>query len=169
MGRAIALRTDYDADALRQLARQSSDARQTRRLLALSVIYDGGSRGDAAKVGGVGRQIIRDWVVRFNDLGPDGLFSGKSTGAPAKLKQKHREALVLKVEQGPIPAVDGVVRWRLKDLAQWVWEEYGISVDEDTVGKALRAMGYKKLSARPRHYGQNQEAMKAFKKTSQMT
>ena len=72
MAAALPLRVDFDAAALRVLSRASGDANQTRRLLALAVIYDGGSRTEAARVGGVGLQIVRDWVVRFNSEGPDG-------------------------------------------------------------------------------------------------
>ena len=74
MGKAIELRQDYDGDELRRLARQSIDGDQTRRLLALAAIYDGGRRTDAAKLGGVTLQIVRDWVLRFNAEGPEGLI-----------------------------------------------------------------------------------------------
>lgn len=166
MGAAIALRTDYDGAALRRLAKASEDANQTRRLLALAVIYDGGKRVDAAELGGVGLQIIRDWVLRFNAAGPDGLIDRKAPGATPKLDASQRAALARIVEDGPIPAVHGVVRWRLKDLAQWIFEEFGIALDETTVGRTLKAMGYRKLSARPRHYAQNELALADFKKPS---
>jgi len=162
----IPLRTDYDATALRRLARQSDDAGQARRLLALGAIYAGGTRSEAAELGGVGVQIVRDWAVRFNSEGPDGLIDRKAPGQPPKLKDVHRRALARMIEDGPIPAVHGVVRWRLVDLAQWVWEEFKIAVSEQTLGRVLNAMGYTKLSARPRHYAQNPEAMADFKKTS---
>ena len=74
---AIALRADFDAAKLRVIARQSKDATQTRRLLALSAIYDGATRTQAAQLGGVTLQIVRDWVVRFNAEGPDGLVNRK--------------------------------------------------------------------------------------------
>ena len=67
------------------------------------------------------------------------------------------------VESGPIPAVHGVVRWRLKDLAQWVWEEFRV-IAKQTLSRNLRAMGYRKLSARPRHHAQAAGAVDAFKK-----
>jgi hypothetical protein len=67
------------------------------------------------------------------------------------------------VESGPIPAIHGVVRWRRKDLARWLFEEFRIAVDETTVGRALRALGFAKLSARPRHYAQNEFEREAFK------
>ncbi len=60
MGAAIGLRADFDGAALRRLARKTKNANQSRRLLALAEIYDGGSRSDAARIGGVGLQIVRD-------------------------------------------------------------------------------------------------------------
>lgn len=166
MAAPIPLRLDFDGPTLRTLARRSKDADQTRRLLALASIYDGGSRRAAARVGGVGLQIVRDWVLHFNALGPVGLVGRKAPGQLPKLNVAQRQALAERVERGPIPAVDGVVRWRLKDLAQWVFEEFGISMDETTVGRELKAMGFRKLSARPRHYAQNGEAIEDFKKNS---
>jgi transposase len=166
MAAPVPLRTDYDGEAVRRLAKGSSDANQTRRLLALAVIYDGGGRGDAATVGGVGLQVIRDWVLRFNAKGPDGLIDGKAPGQTPKLDAAQRQALARLVEDGPIPAVHGVVRWRLKDLAQWIYEEFGVSLHEASVGRMLKSMGFRKLSARPRHHAQNEHALEDFKKRS---
>ncbi len=166
MAAAIPLRADFTADVLRAQARQSRDAGQARRLLALVTIYDGGSRSDAARVGGVTLQIVRDWVVRFNAEGPQGLVARKATGAAPKLTDVQRRALADRVDQGPMPAVHGVVRWRLIDLVQWLWEEFRVSLSEDTVGRELRKLGYRKLSARPRHHAQTVGAAEAFKKVS---
>jgi transposase len=160
----IALRQDFDGPGLRRLAKATKDAAQARRLLALAEIYDGGSRTDAARIGGVTRQIVRDWVLRFNQHGPDGLINGKAPGSRPKLNEEQRQALARMVESGPIPAIHGVVRWRRKDLARWLFEEFRIAVDETTVGRALRALGFAKLSARPRHYAQNEFEREAFKK-----
>ncbi|NTZ64127.1 hypothetical protein [Agrobacterium tumefaciens] len=80
---------DFDVERLRRLARQTKDAAQIRRLLALASIYDGGSRSVAARLGNVTLQIVRDWVMPLN-------------------------------ERDPTPCIDGVVRWRLCDLAQWL-------------------------------------------------
>ena len=162
----IALRPDYDAARLRGLAKAARDAGQRRRLLALAEIYDGGSRTRAARVGGVGLQTLRDWVVRFNARGPEGLIDGKAPGNARKLNDSQRQALATIVERGPMPAIHGVVRWRLKDLTLWVWEEFRISLSETTLSRELRALGYRKLSARPRHYAQTPETLEAFKKTS---
>lgn len=167
MGRAIELREDYDGDALRHLARRSRDCDQTRRLLALALIYDGGRRTDAARLGGVTLQIVRDWVLRFNADGPEGLKNRWSSGPDPKLTPEHRKALAEWIERGPIPAIHGMVRWRCRDLAQELYEEFGVSVDDSTVGRALRDMGYRKISARPRHHAQNEYVVDDFKKASQ--
>jgi len=162
----IALRPDYDAAQLWALAKATRDAGQSRRLLALAEIYDGGSRTKAARIGGVGLQTLRDWVVRFNARGPAGLIDGKAPGNARKLNESQRQALVNIVERGPMPAIHGVVRWRLKDLTLWVWEEFQISLSETTLSRELRALGYRKLSARPCHYAQDPEALELFKKVS---
>ena len=166
MGSPVLLRGDFDAAALRLLARRTGDANQGRRLLALAAIYGGGSRGDAAQIGSVGLQTVRDWVLRFNAAGPGGLVDGKAPGQRPKLNQAQREALARIVESGPIPAVHGVVRWRLIDLAQWLWEEFAISIAKQTMSRELRAMGFRKLSARPRHHAQSEHAIEGFKKNS---
>jgi transposase len=68
-------------------------------------------------------------VLRFNARGPDGLLDGKAPGRPSKLKDAQRQTIArVVIESGPIPAVHGVVRWRLIDLAQWIFEEFRITI-----------------------------------------
>jgi transposase len=163
---ALALRADFDAAGLRLAARRSKNAGQARRLLALAAVYDGATRTEAARIGGVTLQIVRDWVVKFNGAGPDGLIDRKPPGQPSLLNDIHRAALVGMIESGPIPAVHGVVRWRIVDLRQWVWEEFRISIARQTLSRELRKLGYRKLSARPRHHAQAAGAIEDFKKIS---
>jgi transposase len=167
MSQPIALRQDYSATRLRRISRESDDSGQVRRLLALAMIYEGGSRTKAAEAGGVTLQVVRDWVLRFNEHGPEGLIDRKAPGQPSRLNDEHRAALVAMVENGPIAAVHEVVRWRIIDLCQWLWEEHEITVSKQTLSRELRAMGYRKLSARPRHHAQAPGAVEAFKKTGQ--
>ena len=162
----IALRADFDAAMVRAAAKRSKDGSQARRLLALAAIYEGASRTDAAKVGGVTLQIIRDWVLKFNAHGPEGLIDRKPPGQAPRLNDTHRAALAAIIESGPIPAVHGVVRWRIVDLCQWIWEEFRVVVAKQTLSRQLRAMGYRKLSARPRHHAQAEGAIEHFKKAS---
>jgi transposase len=166
MPRAIALRADFGAAARRRQARRSRDAAQARRLLALAAVYDGGTRSEAARIGGVTPQIVRDWVVRFNADGPEGLRDRKAPGPTPLLTDAHRQALARQIDRGPVPAIHGVVRWRLCDLGQWLWEEFRVSASPQTLSRELRTMGYRKLSARPKHHAQAEGAIEAFKKTS---
>src|SRR5690349_23403189 len=165
MGTAIAVRADFSSQELRRLATRVKDAAQARRLLAIAAVLDGASREEAAKIGGMDRQTLRDWVIRFNEQGADGLINIPSPGMPPKLNAIHTAFLARIVEEGPIPAIHGVVRWRACDLIMRLHEEFGISVSEDTVYRALKDLGFSHLSARPRAYKQDPEAMEAFKKT----
>jgi transposase len=164
MAAALGLRNDFDAAHLRAIAKQSKEAAQTRRLPALAAIYEGASRTEAAKIGGVTVQIIRDWVVRFNAHGPEGLINRKAPGSQARLKGEHRAALARIVESGPDLAPHGVVRWRLIDLCRWALVELKIAIAPQTMSRELRKMGLRKLSARPRHHEQAEGAIEDFKK-----
>jgi transposase len=110
---------------------------------------------------------VRDWVVRFNEGGADALIARKAPGKPSLLNPEQRAALAQVIEDGPVPAIDGVVRWRLVDLVQWVFEKFALSISRQTLGRELRAMGYRKLSARPRHHAQAAGAVEVFKKALQ--
>jgi transposase len=161
----ISLRSDFDAAALRGLARKSRNGPQARRLLALAAIYEGASRTEAARIGGVTRQIVRDWVVKLNAHGPEGLIDRKPPGQPSRLTDAHRSALMARIDDGPIPSVHGVVRWRLVDLIEWLWEEFRITISKQTLSREVRALGYRKLSARPRHHARSEAEVSAFKKS----
>ena len=163
----LALRADFDAAGLRLAARRSKNAAQARRLLALAAVYDGATRTEAARIDGVTLQFVCDWVVKFNSAGPDGLIDRKPPGQRALLNDSHRAALAGMIESGPIPAVHGVVRWRIVDLCQWVWDEFGLSITKQTLSREMRALGFRKLSARPRHHGQKEATIADFKKASQ--
>ncbi len=119
MAQPLALRSNCDARTLRGLARQSREAAPARRLLALAAIYDGASRTEAARLGSVTLQIVRDWVLRFNATRPDGLVDRKAPGQKSRLTNAHRAALAAIIERGPTPAVHGVVRWWIVDLCRW--------------------------------------------------
>src|ERR1700745_1378404 len=166
MGQAIAVRTDYTVGEVRGFAKRAKDAAQARRLLAIAAVLDGASRTEAAKIGGMDRQTLRDWVIRFSAKEPDGLSNIPSTGVPPKLDATHRAFLARIVEEGPIPAVHGVVRWRACDLIMLLHEEFGLSVSDDTIYRALKDLGFSLVSARPKAYKQDPEAVEAFKKTS---
>src|SRR6516165_6028259 len=165
MGQALAVRSDFTSNAVRRLAQRARNAAQARRLLAIAAVLDGASREEAAKAGGMDRQTLRDWVIRFNEEGPEGLINKPSPGAPSKLNDKHKAFLASIVDEGPIPATHGVVRWRACDLIMRLYEEFGLSVSDDTVYRALKELGFSHVSARPKAYKQDADAVETFKKT----
>lgn len=165
MSAAVPLRENVTADDARRLARASRDAGQSRRLLALSAIFDGGSRTEAARIGAVGLQTVRDWVLAVNAQGPAGLIDRKAPGNLPKLDAAQRQVLARVIEAGPDPDRNGVVRWRLKDLATWIYASFGVSLDASTVGRLVKRLGFRKLSLCPRHHEQDPAALTAFKKT----
>ncbi len=165
MSGCIALRDDYDSLELRRLAKASRDSRQVRRLLALAAAYDGMSRTEAAKVGGMDRQTLRDWAHRFNEEGPEGLKHRSGAGRPRLLTQEQMSELSVIVETGPDPEVDGVVRWRRIDLKRVIEERFSVVYSERTISDLLAALSFSHISGRPQHPKQDQRVIEAFKKT----
>jgi transposase len=166
MAGTLKIRTDFSASELRRLAAGSKDANQSRRLLSLAAALEGMSREAAARIGGMDRQTLRDWVHRFNAQGPEGLKDIRSKGHAPRLAPEQLAALAEIVETGPDREKDGVVRWRRIDLKRVVEERFGVVYHERTIGKLLKMLGFSHISARPRHPGQKAETIAAFKKTS---
>ena len=165
MSSSIALRDDYDGGELRRLARRSRDVRQVRRLLALAAAYDGLSRADAAKAGGMDRQTLRDWAHRFNEEGPDGLKNRAGAGRRRLLTDQQMAELSVIVETGPDPEVDGVVRWRRIDLKRVIEDRFGITYSERAISDLLAVLSFSHISGRPQHPKQDSQVIEAFKKT----
>jgi transposase len=165
-GTGIELREDFTAMQLRKLSRRCSDTRQVRRLLALAAIYDGMSRADAARIGGMDRQTLRDWVHRFNAEGPDGLTNRPGAGCPRRLNEEQMKELAQIIETGPDLEVDGVVRWRRIDLTRVIEERFGVVYRERSISDLVNHLGFSRLSARPQHPKQDKRVIEAFKKTS---
>jgi transposase len=164
MPAAVRLRADVSASELRRLAATTKNANQGRRLLSLAAVLDGMSRTQAARIGGMERQTLRDWVHRFNERGPEGLKDNWSKGNPSRLSPDQQAELARLAETGPDRAVHGVVRWRRIDLQHFIAERFGIVYHERTVGKILHQLGFSHLSARPRHPAQDGQTVAAFKK-----
>lgn len=164
---AIAItRTDLTAAEFRVAAAKTRDAQAARRMLALALVLEGVDRKTAAETCGMGRQTLRDWVHRYNAEGLAGLSNRRGAPRPRRLDAGQVAELVSWLEAGPDPAVDGVVRWRRQDLRARLTSAFGVEMHERTVGKYLAALGYRRLSVRPRHPKTDPEAQEAFKKTS---
>ena len=165
MPRTVEIKPSHTPSQLRRLAASTKDANQSRRLLSVAAVLDGMSRADAAKIGGMDRQTLRDWVHRFNERGPDGLLDGWSKGPEPRLSAAQRAEIAELVETGPDRAVHGVVRRRRVDLQRVIGERFGVNYHERTIGKLLKALGFSHVSARPRHPKQDERTIEAFKKT----
>jgi transposase len=160
-------RQDHDADSLREHASRVSDASVVRRLLALALVLDGHSRAAAAKTCGMDRQTLRDWVIRYNEQGIDGLSDRPhGGGAPPKLTVEEKTQLAAWLRQGPDIAEDGVVRWRLCDLRERILARFFVPMDERSVGRILKTLTFSHISVRPRHPQADAAAQEAHKKTS---
>jgi transposase len=160
-------RRDHDADSLREHASRVSEASVVRRLLALALVLEGHSRSEAAKNCGMDRQTLRDWVIRYNEQGIDGLSDRPhGGGAPPKLTVEEKTQLAAWVRQGPDIAEDGVVRWRLRDLRDRILARFFVPMDERSVGRILKTLTFSHISVRPRHPQADAAAQEAHKKTS---
>lgn len=159
-------RMDLDAAGLRRAGTQSRDSDAARRMLALALVLDGVSRSEAAKQCGMDRQTLRDWVHRYNDFGVAGLSDRVPPGAKPRLSSEQEAELAELVREGPQIDKHGVVRWRRIDLSQVIKARFGVRLAERSVGAVLRRLGFRRLSARPRHPGHDAAAQQAHKKTS---
>jgi transposase len=166
MPSAVKLRCDYTARELRSLAKHVKDNNQARRLLSLAAIQDGMNREDAARIGGMDRQTLREWIHRFNEAGPDSLLDRWTEGPAPRLSFEQKAELSALVEAGPDREVDGVVRWRRVQLKRVIKRRYDVDYQERHVGTLLKQLGLSHVSARPRSSGQDAETMAAFKQTS---
>ena len=164
MGAAIELRQDFGAADLRRFAARARDVARARRLLALAGVLEGMNRTEAARLGGMDRQTLRDWAHRFNRHGPDGLIDIKPPGRPPRLSDDQKALLKQLVEAGSDPETDGVARWRRVDLKRVVRERFGVDLSEVSLGRVLKQLGFSPISARPRHPVQDPEAIATFKK-----
>lgn len=167
MSGAIAItRMELTPGELRSTAAKSRDAQASRRMLALALVLEGVDRRTAAETCGMDRQTLRDWVHRYNAEGLAGLVNQRGAPRPRRLDSAQTAELVSWLEAGPDPAVDGVVRWRRQDLRARIADRLGVELHERTVGKYLAALGYRRLSVRPRHPRTDPEAQEDFKKAS---
>ena len=164
MSSKVPLQTDYTAEEFRRFACNSTDVAQSRRLLALAAIVEGMDRAAAARIGGMDRQTLRDWVHRFNEEGVEGLKNRQSSGRAKRLSDDQLKELAAIVETGPDPDADGVVRWRRVDLLRVVEERFGVVYAERTMSDILKKLGFSHISTRPKHPGQTTEVIEAFKK-----
>jgi transposase len=167
MGKAIEVtRRDHSPSELRRLAAKTADGGKVRRLLGVALVLEGRPRGEAASASGIDRQILCDWVHRYNVSGVAGLATGLRPGRPPGLNEAQMAELKELVIKGPDPERHKVVRWRCVDLCEEIARLYSVRVGKGTVGKWLRKLKLTRLQPRPHHPKKVAEAQETFKKTS---
>lgn len=159
-------RIDLSISQLRAAAARTADAKQARRILAIAMGLDGHSRLVAAQAGGMDRQTLRDWVIRYNADGLAGLADRPRPGRRPRLAEAQLSEVAQWVEDGPDRKTDGVVRWRCADLRDRIAAKFDVHLHERSVGKLLKKLNFSSMSVRPVHPQSDLAAQEAFKKNS---
>jgi len=162
---ALSIRRDRSAVVLRKLAKAEADARVARRMLAIANALDGVSRDDAARSAGMDRQTLRDWVIRYNEHGVDGLVDRWGEGRPPKLTPQEKASLLAIVVAGPDPEASGIAAFTREDLVRICQARFGKSLHVSSMGRILRELGLSRQKARPNHPQKDAAAQAAFKKS----
>ena len=162
---ALSIRRDRTPTVLRKLARSEPDARVARRMLAIANALCGMSREAAAVFAGMDRQTLRDWVIRYNEHGLDGLSDRWGDGRPPKLDAKERAELLGIVLAGPDPEASGLSAFTREDLVRICEERFGKRLHATSMGRILRSLGLSRQKARPSHPEKDPAAQAAFKKS----
>ena len=160
----VSVRTDFSAGELRRLAVATKNANQSRRLLSLAAVLEGMNRTDAARIGGMDRQTLRDWVHRYNAEGVEGLRDRPRSGRPCALDEGRQATLKALVLRGPDLERDGCVAWRARDLCALVEERFGVRYGESGMLKLLKGLDLSWQKARPVHPEADPKAQERFKK-----
>ena len=161
---ALAIRDDIAADELRRRARRERDGRVSARLIAIANALEGMDRASAARLAGMDRQTLRDWVHRYNAEGIAGLSTRPLPGRAPKLSEGQMAALKAIVLRGPDPAVDRVERWRIVDLCRVAEERWGVAYSETGMLRLLWSLDLSHHKTRPVHPKSDPKAQEAFKK-----
>lgn len=169
MGKPIAItRREFSAHELRALAAGTRDGAVVRRLLAIALILEGHARTEAARLNGMDRQTLRDWVHRYNDEGVSGLYSRRSPGRAGALNKAQLAELRSLVLEGPDPERNRVIRWRCADLRDEIAARWSIDLHERSVGRLLHRLDMTRLQPRPHHPKKDAAAQEAFKKRARV-
>jgi transposase len=163
---ALSIGSDLNSNELRRLARTEGDARVSRRLLAIAMALDGASREAAARCAGMDRQTLRDWVVRYNAEGVEGLRDRPHTGRPPLLAAELEAELAQLIGAGPELDRDGVVEYRVRHIREICQQRFGADYTRSGMQSRLHRMKFSYLSPRPIHPKTDPEAQETFKKTS---
>ena len=161
-------RGEHTADDLRRHAAATDDAAVVRRLLALALVLDGRNRAEAARLAGMDRQTLRDWVHRYNIDGMAGLADRHGGGPKPRLSAAQEGVVADWMRTGPDVAQDKVVRWRCVDIQARIARLFDVALHERSVGRLLHRLRFSHVSTRPRHPKADLAAQASFGPRSQL-
>ncbi len=161
---ALIIRRDRTPVVLRKLAKAEATTRVARRLLAIANALSGMSRKEAAEAAGMDRQTLRDWVIRYNAHGLDGLYDCWGDGRPPRLEPEEQAELTRIVLAGP-DADSGVSAFTREDLARICEARFGKTFHPASVGRLLKRLDFSRQKARPSHPQKDPAQEEAFKKS----
>jgi transposase len=163
---ALSIRRDRTPEVLRKLAKAEANTRVARRLLAIANALSGMDRKAAAEAAGMDRQALRDWVLRYNAYGLEGLRDRWGKGRPARLDPEEKAELAAIILRGPDPETEGISAYTLEDLARICRERFGKPFHPASMSRVLRHLGFSRQKARPSHPQKDPAEAEAFKKSS---
>ena len=162
---ALYIRKDRSAVVLRKLAKAEPNVRVARRILALANALDDMSRKQAAEAAGMDRQTLRDWVIRYNEHGLEGLADRWGDGRPPTFAPHEQAELVRIVMAGPDMHTSGLSAFTLEDLAAICEGRFGKRMHPWSLGRLLKRLGLSRQKTRPSHPMKDLAAAAAFKKS----
>lgn len=165
--RGLRIRDDLSASELRGHARREKDPRVARRMLAIANALDGMSRALSARLAGMDRQALRDWVVRYNEAGLEGLHDRWGEGRPLSIGEGDLAAIKAVILQAAAGQGDRArPAYRLVDIARLIEERTGVRYSVSGTHRLMRSLNLSWQKTRPRHPEADPAAQKAFKKSS---
>lgn len=165
MTAALMTRRDRTPAVLRKAAKVETDTRIARRILAIANALGGMSREAAARTAGMDRQTLRDWVIRYNAHGLDGLADCPRDGRPPTLEPHEKARLIEIVLAGPDPQTSGISAFTRDDVVRIREERFSKRLAAIPTGRILRELGLSRQKARPSHPQKDPAAQAAFKKS----
>jgi transposase len=111
------------------------------------------------------RQTLRDWVIRYNAEGTDGLRDRPHTGRPPLLAPEQEEELAQLIAAGPDLERDGVIEFRVRHIREIAARNFGADYTRSGMQERLHRMKLSYLKPRPIHPKTDPEAQETFKKT----
>jgi transposase len=161
---SLPIRSDLSSTDLRRLARGERDGRVSRRMLAIANALEGMSRAQAARLAGMDRQTLRDWVIRYNEAGVEGLGDRWGAGRPVAVSEGELAVVKAKILEGSCRSGDAAPPLRIVDVADLIAARTGVRYSLSGAHRLMRTLDLSYQKTRPSHPKADPAARARFKK-----